>query len=140
MIVGMGADLANVSRFEPWLGYSHDQLLRIFSPEEIAVCFADIAPTTQRQRLASRFAAKEAFFKALNSCLNNYHFTSKQISLLWCCKIVFVRGGGDSMPLLVVDWNAVEKKINAVLPEHRVHLSLTHDAAYALAYVIIESC
>ena len=62
MIRGIGVDICRCSRFE---GKERRFLERIFSPEEIS---ASSGP----EYLASRFAAKEAFSKALGTGIRGF--------------------------------------------------------------------
>lgn len=66
MIKGIGIDLVDVARMERILsGSCRERLLaRLFCPEEIATCSATLHPA---QCFAARFAAKEAFAKALGT-------------------------------------------------------------------------
>src|SRR5690554_1114176 len=63
MILGIGLDLTDIPRLERLLerhpGRAHE---RLFTPREIAYCTSTSRPG---QSFAARFAAKEAFFKAV---------------------------------------------------------------------------
>ncbi len=61
----VGFDLTRVSRCANFIWYSSRVLQKIFTRDEIAYCFA--VPELAAQRFAVRFAAKEAFYKALCS-------------------------------------------------------------------------
>ena len=67
MISGIGCDIAKVSRFEKWVK-NNEMIQRFFNPCEIAL----VSEEEKEKRLhflcehyAARFAAKEAFAKAL---------------------------------------------------------------------------
>jgi len=64
IIVGIGIDSVEISRFREFNHYSDKQLLRLFSPEELSYCRAYSSKSSER--FAVRFAAKEALFKALS--------------------------------------------------------------------------
>ena len=65
MSTGVGIDLVMVSRVEASLARFGDRFLRrIFTDGEIA--YAQASPASTAERLAARFAAKEAAFKALD--------------------------------------------------------------------------
>src|SRR5581483_689091 len=65
MKIYMGTDIVSVIRFQEWHLFSQQKLLRIFSQEEINYCLTN--STSRPERFAVRFAAREAFYKALCS-------------------------------------------------------------------------
>jgi holo-[acyl-carrier protein] synthase len=68
MIAGVGIDIVEVERIRAArLRWSERFLRRVFTENELGYCL----PSAQRdQRLAARFAAKEAFLKALGTGLS----------------------------------------------------------------------
>ncbi len=63
MIYGIGVDLVSVSRIERVIRRWGDRFVgRVFTPDEIEFCFKRVSPY---HAFALRFAAKEAFSKAL---------------------------------------------------------------------------
>jgi holo-[acyl-carrier protein] synthase len=63
-MVKVGIDLVSISRIAESVATHGDRFLaRLFTPDEIA--FAIAAPVRTNERLAARFAAKEAAMKAL---------------------------------------------------------------------------
>lgn len=63
MIVGIGIDLVDVRRMEGIIFRWHEKFLRrVFTEDEIRYCNNKKNPA---QRFATRYAAKEAFIKAL---------------------------------------------------------------------------
>lgn len=122
MIIGIGIDIVHIHRLARW--QDHDGLIeRFFHPKEITD--AESRGSTMIQSLSARFAAKEAFGKALGTGLsglklqdiqvNNSHNGKPEIILYGEAKRRFERIGGKSM-----------------------HLSLTHEKDNAVAVVIIE--
>jgi holo-[acyl-carrier protein] synthase len=123
MIAGFGIDAVFIPRFEKWAA---DQKLleRFFHPDEIRAC---------RERgngmvcsLAARFAAKEAFGKALGTGLAGFGL-----------KDVVVRNPAGAVPVLELSGRAL-----AAMRERgaaKVHVSLSHERDLALAAVILES-
>ena len=69
----VGTDIVKNIRFDRWLRFSDAQLLRVFHPQEVAQFRVLLANDTHRatQFLASRFAVKEAFFKAYFSAASS---------------------------------------------------------------------
>lgn len=122
MIAGIGVDAVAVSRLEKWAA---DQRLlgRFFQPGEIALCRARGAGMVQA--LAARFAAKEAFGKALGTGLAGFSL-----------KDIMVRGGPGKRPELELSGGALAalRKFGA----ETAHLSITHEGDLALAFVILE--
>ncbi len=124
MIYGIGTDITSIVRF------SHDMerygkrfLEKIFTPDEIAEgdCRAD-----RGNYFSGRFAAREAFFKALGTGWG------RGLSL----KEVSVEKDSDGRPRF-----NLSPRVQAVLGERkitRVHLSITHDAELAQAFVVME--
>ncbi|MGV8908365.1 MAG: holo-ACP synthase [Propionicimonas sp.] len=115
MIVGIGIDVTQVSRFTR--AAAREGLLdRIFTPAEHDVSM---------QRMAGRFAAKEAFAKALGA----------PTGLVWTD--VEVRKDASGAPYF-----ACSGTVAALVAERgiaTVHLSITHDAGIAAAVVVCES-
>jgi holo-[acyl-carrier protein] synthase len=62
MILGIGVDIIEVARIRKLTETNPRFLKRVFTETEIAYCFSK---KNNHQHLAARFAAKEAFFKAL---------------------------------------------------------------------------
>jgi len=126
LIVGIGHDLVFIPRITEMLERWDQRFLdRIFSPGEQRYCAQFIAQV-QPRHFAARFAAKEAFYKAL----------SRGRTLgIWFRDMEVVHETGLSLRLGLsskaqgaADTAGVEK----------VHLSLTHDGDYAGAFVVLE--
>jgi holo-[acyl-carrier protein] synthase len=126
MIVAIGTDAIEVERVQravdhPRWGERFRQ--RVFTAGEIAYC-------TKRRRnvesFAARFAAKEAVMKALGT---------GYAKGVWWRDIEVVRTSGP--PRLALHGGAADRA--AALGIGRWHLSLTHTAGQALAYVIAET-
>lgn len=122
MILGLGIDIVHVSRLEHWLR-DESLLRRFFHPSEV-----DASLTRGHGAalsLAARFAAKEAFGKALGSGLKgmklhdiqviNNHNGKPAVILHGTAKAAFESFGGESL-----------------------HLSLTHERDNAVAVVVVE--
>jgi holo-[acyl-carrier protein] synthase len=123
MIMGTGIDFVAVSRIAHWL--DDDALCRrFFNIEELSVIRSRGAEAARS--LAARFAAKEAFAKALGTGFAG--LTLKDIR---------VKNEKSGRPLLVLEGSALDamKRIGAT----RAHLSLTHEQNLAAAQVILEA-
>lgn len=133
MVIGIGTDIVTVKRFASWED-KPKQLRKIFSDQEIAYCTQPVFSATQ---FAARFAAKEAFFKALSQALVYFKLNKKEFSLLFACKHIEVIKGKWDVPEVSINWGAFEAVIGEKIPEFDVKLSISHEATTALAFVII---
>ena len=115
MIVGLGIDVTPVSRFSQAAG-REGLLRRIFTEAE---------QDSSMQRMAGRFAAKEALAKALGA----------PSGLVWTD--VEVRKDETGKPYFACT-GTVAARI-AELGVEQVHLSITHDAGIAAAVVVCEA-
>jgi holo-[acyl-carrier protein] synthase len=125
MIVGIGIDVIEVGRIRAALENPRTGArfrARVFTGEEIGYCSRR---RNGHESFAARFAAKEATMKALG------HGFGQGIG--WR-EIEVVRGDGAPTVRL---YGAAQKYADA-LGVRRVHLSLTHTADLAIAYVIAE--
>lgn len=136
MILGVGTDIVEVSRFQSWAQAPESRLLKIFSVSELAQCKTSHGEY-QPEKLAARFAVKEAFFKALSAMLCNLSYTSHTFSLLFACQHITITMNEWQVPVLIVDWRAFEEKIHQVLPKLQVHVSLSHENLMAVGFVVI---
>jgi phosphopantetheine--protein transferase-like protein len=145
MIMGIGIDTVDVARFATWHSLSPPCLTRVFCLEEIEYCKE--CPFLSAQRFAVRFAAREAFYKALTSTLG------LSLPLLAVCRALAVHKDHNGAPFLKIEWpliaqliaNKPSKESSTLLQEVlanqkilRSHLSLTHTATQATAIVILE--
>lgn len=116
MIRGIGIDTVQIDRFERQLARTPALVDRLFVGEERGLGV---------RSLAARFAAKEALIKALGG----------SAGLSW--QDMEVRRGAERAPYFLRT-AALERALH-VRGAHRIHLSLTHDAGVATAFVVVES-
>ncbi len=130
MIIAIGSDLCNIERIQNSLdrfGERFEQ--RVFTDTERAK--AASRPFTKAGTLAKRFAAKEAFSKAVGTGFKRGVFM-KDIG------VVNARSGA---PTLALSGGAAER-LAAITPaghEAVVHLTLTDDHPWAQAFIVIEA-
>jgi holo-[acyl-carrier protein] synthase len=124
MIVGTGVDITDVSRIKAAVERFGDRFLeRVFTPEEVRYCTAKANPA---ERLAARFAAKEAGMKALGTGLRH--------GITWHDVEVVRQPGGRP----AVRFSGKAAEFAERLGCKRAHLSLTHTAEQAMAFVVLE--
>jgi holo-[acyl-carrier protein] synthase len=123
MITGIGIDVVYVRRMERWHRIP-GLLERYFHPQELAAALsrwkgADLS-------LAARFAAKEAFGKALGTGLAGIEL--KDIM------VINQHNGRPEIQVMGSAETALEKS-----GANRVHVSLTHEQDNAIAMVVLET-
>ncbi len=141
MITGIGTDIVEVARFIPWVNAPQTRLRSIFSEQEINDCFTLHESQTQQvaERLAARFTAKEAFYKALTATLVTLNrLPAQPFSFIFAAQHVTITTGQLGAPIIVVDWQPFNEKIGTPLPPLTINLSLTHEKKNALAFVVIS--
>lgn len=115
MIVAIGVDICDLSRWQAMCRRRPGAAARVLCPAEMA-----LPPRSQ----AARFAAKEALAKALGG----------PPGLSWQDAEVVVAESGQ--PALRLRGSVAARA--AALGTNRVHLSLSHDANLAVAMVVLE--
>ena len=116
MIRGVGIDVVEVSRFED---RPEAFLAKLFTPEELEIWHKRGNVT---EYLASRFAAKEAVFKAISRKLNNkYDIGWKNI------EVVNDENGRPHAGLLDIEIQEIEE----------MDVSISHCKEYAVANVVV---
>ena len=126
----MGSDLCNIERIQAALarhGGRFEQ--RCFT--EIERAKAARRPFTRAGTLAKRFAAKEAFSKAVGTGFNRGVYL-KDIG------VVNLPSGAPTLALA----NGAAKRLAELTPpghEAHIHLTLTDDHPWAQAFVVIEA-
>ena len=123
MIFGIGTDIAAVRRLQGmWERHGERAVDRLLAPSE----FEAFGLASDKGRfLAKRFAAKEAFGKALGTGI-------RPPALLTA---IAVSHDALGKPLLVFTDALAEMIANLGL---KAHLSISDEADYAIAYVILE--
>ena len=130
MIIGLGSDLCNIERIQNSLDRFGERFeKRVFTEVERAK--AERRPFTRAGTYAKRFAAKEAFSKAVGTGFKRGVFM-KDIG------VVNLPGG---QPTLLLTGGAKERLDAMTPPGHaaRIHLTMTDDHPFAMAVVIIEA-
>lgn len=116
MIVGIGVDVVDIDRFQQTLARTPKLLERLFAPSERLL---------RPRSLAARYAAKEALIKALGGS-DGVHWTEIEVTPEASGRPWFTLSGSTAQVV-------AERGISAI------HLSMSHDAGLAVAYVIAEA-
>ena len=128
MIVGIGSDIVNINRIE--------KTINKFGNKFINRCFSKVEILKSENRLnkaasyAKRFAAKEAFSKALGTGFSKGVFF----------KDISVENNKLGKPMLKLNGNA-EKILKQLVPKNKypvVNLTITDENQLAYAMVIIS--
>ena len=130
MIVGLGSDLCNIERIQASLDRFGARFeARVFTDIERAK--GDRRPFTKAGTLAKRFAAKEAFSKAVGTGFRRGVFM-RDIG------VVNMASGAPTLALT----GGAKARLDAITPEGHaahVHLTMTDDHPWAQAFVVIEA-
>jgi holo-[acyl-carrier protein] synthase len=130
VILGLGSDLCNIERIQHSLDrYGKRFEARVFTDLELAK--AAKRPHNYAPTLAKRFAAKEAFSKAVGTGFSQGVFM----------KDIGVVNAPSGAPTLALTGGAQARLDAMTPPGHvaRVHLTLTDDHPWAFAMVMIEA-
>jgi holo-[acyl-carrier protein] synthase len=130
MILGLGSDLCNIERIETALGRHGERFeLRCFTEVERAK--AARRPFTRAGTYAKRFAAKEAFSKAVGTGFYRGVYM----------KDIGVVNAPSGAPTLSLTGGAAKRLAEMVPDGHEavIHLTLTDDHPWAQAFVVIEA-
>ena len=124
MVIGTGIDIVNIERIERMMDRWGDRFLhRVFTERERFACQHRFRPS---ECYATRFAAKEAFLKAVGWGLRNgIRWTDIEIE-------------NDSMGKPSLSFHRKAKDLVASLRMHYSLVTLSHDRPYAVAHVLLE--
>lgn len=130
MILSIGSDLCNIDRIQASLDRFGERFEnRVFTEVERAK--AARRPFTKAGTLAKRFAAKEAFSKAVGTGFKAGVFM-KDIG------VVNAKSGAPTLNLT----GGAAARLAALVPDGHeavIHLTLTDDHPWAQAFVVIEA-
>lgn len=124
MILSTGIDIVEVYRIAETMTRTARFAERVFTPAERDYC--DSKGAAAAQSYAGRFAAKEAFLKAIKTG--------------WRGKITWhdmeILNDADGVPSLTLKGEAL--RILSTQGAEHIHLSISHTAEHAVAQVILE--
>jgi holo-[acyl-carrier protein] synthase len=123
MLKGIGIDIIEIERIKAAVDKYGDKFLqRVFTEHEIAYCTSRTA--YRYPELAVRFAAKEAYSKALGTGIGG--FGRRHTGITW--RQIEVINDRKGKPLL-----AIRGKVSK-----KAHVSLSHSQVNAVASVYVE--
>ena len=129
-IIGIGSDLCNIERIQNSLDRFGERFInRVFTDTERAK--AEKRPFTRAGTYAKRFAAKEAFSKAVGTGFKRGVFM----------KDIGVVNKASGEPTLALTGGARER-LDALTPDGHaahIHLTMTDDHPFAMAVVVITA-
>lgn len=128
MIIGIGSDLCNIDRIQNSLDRFGERFTnRVFTDIERAK--AESRPFTRAGTYAKRFAAKEAFSKAVGTGFKRGVFM----------RDIGVVNAASGAPTLAVTGGAKQRLDDMTPDGHavQIHLTMTDDHPFAQAFVII---
>lgn len=125
MIFGIGCDIVKISRLEKWVQSEDSYIARFFNENERLS--PDVSFQRKCESYAGKFAAKEAFSKALGTGISGFSL-----------KDVYVVSDSNGKPDFIVTGDALRLVEERCGPKFRIHVSISHEKEYAVAYSVIE--
>lgn len=122
MIFGIGTDICEIDRLGKWVE-NEKILTRYFNPKEI---LTEGSVSKKCQHYAARFAAKEAFSKALGTGFRDFSL-----------KDLYIQNDKLGKPFFVLE-NSAKEVLEKIVGSCLIHVSLSHEKNNAVAFVIIE--
>ncbi|MDN4527283.1 holo-ACP synthase [Fictibacillus fluitans] len=116
MIIGTGIDIVEIIRIQEVCRKQHRFPARILTERELAV-FEKLTGRRQAEFMAGRFAAKEAYAKAIGTGIGKH--------LSW--QDIEISKNDNGKPFIAAE------------PDTIVHLSISHSKEFAVAQVIMET-
>ncbi len=123
MIKGTGVDIIDIPRIKQMVEKGRTFIEKVFTQEEMDYCDGKFK---KEIHYAARFAAKEAFFKAMG--------TGWRHGMKWTD--ISVKNDELGKPEITLADITLEKFREK--GAQTIHLSISHTREYAVAYVIIE--
>jgi len=124
LIIGVGTDIFEINRMKKRIEKEPEFIQSVFTNQEISYCEKF---KFKEQNYAARFAAKEAFMKALGTGYNN------GISF----KDIVISNNSSGKPEITLTGKALGFSIKLNVTD--IHVSLSHSKKQAIAIVILTS-
>ncbi len=139
VIVGVGVDIVDVSRFNSWISWEKGKLARFFGSEELGYIFEPRNIDRRMERMAICFAMKEAFLKAFTQFLlldENKNF-QRRPALFFFTKSVFLSQTKLGVPVAKVNWPQIEGFFGISCSDIKVQFSVSHSKSYGVVFLIL---
>ncbi|KKP25956.1 MAG: hypothetical protein UR12_C0039G0002 [candidate division TM6 bacterium GW2011_GWF2_30_66] len=132
MILGLGIDSVEIKRFVDWANYTKESLKKTLTQQEIDYCLE--IPIKAPERFASKFAAKEAFFKAFSQMT-----PENNVPFLTICQNTSIIQTQHGRPKLLINWENILNFTKNIQNENIIsHITITHTKNTATVLVILE--
>lgn len=128
MIKGIGTDIIEIERFSEWHNRSIEQLQRVFTLEEIEYSLHE--PRMSAARFATRFATKEAAYKALSCAIGQQLTPFSRLA-----PFISIIQKPNTPPKMIIEWGQLPPINFCPI----IHVSLSHSDSIACAFVVIEA-
>lgn len=126
MSKGIGIDIVDISRIGSIVSrYGRHFLEKVFTSDEIKYCSEHVHPEVH---YAGRWAVKEAFFKALPSCIQQY-------SMWKSIQVLSAKPSGK--PEITILSEVLKEKMQEAGITQAL-LSISHEKSYCVAVVVME--
>lgn len=123
MIYGIGTDITEIKRIERATIRNKNFINKLFTKNEVE---AWEKKNFNIEFIAGRFAAKEAISKALGTGIRGFNF--KDIEII---------NNKLGKPKVILKPRA-EGIIKKISRDYKIHLSISHEKEYAIAYALLE--
>ncbi len=123
MIYGIGTDITEIKRIEKATARNKNFINKLFTKDEVELWEKK---NFNLGFIAGRFAAKEAISKALGTGIRGFNF--KDIEII---------NNELGKPEVVLKPKA-EEIIKKISKHYKIHLSISHEKEYAIAYALLE--
>ncbi|KOR24538.1 holo-ACP synthase [Clostridium sp. FAM 1755] len=123
MIYGIGTDITEIKRIEKATTRNKNFINKLFTKDEVELWEKK---NFNLWFIAGRFAAKEAISKALGTGIRGFNF--KDIEII---------NNELGKPEVVLKPKA-EEIIKKISNNYKIHLSISHEKEYAIAYALLE--
>ncbi|NMM47876.1 holo-ACP synthase [Marinigracilibium pacificum] len=123
MIIGIGTDIIEIERVQRSLDKGDKFQNLVYHPDEIKICENNSNTVSS---YSGRFAAKEAFLKALGTGWSGNMKISE----------IIIKNDSKGKPYIEVE-GEVRNIVNQ-MDVRNIHLSISHSKMYATAFVILE--
>ncbi|MBD5645426.1 holo-ACP synthase [Clostridium botulinum] len=123
MIYGIGTDIIEIRRIEKAITRNKNFINKLFTKNEMDLWEKK---NFKLEFIAGRFAAKEAISKALGTGIRDFNF--KDIEII---------NNELGKPQVILKPKA-EDIIRKISQSYKIHLSISHEKEYAIAYALLE--